>query len=177
MRYLGHIVSSEGVETDPDKVSALRTWPRSQTLSELKSFLGFVVYYRRFVQDYSKIVRPLNDLTGGYPPYRKGQKPSRPGGYFNPKEAFNERWTPEYQKAFEIIIEKLTSAPVLGFAYPRLPYVLHNDASTSGLGAALYQEQEGKMQVIAYASRGLSSRSGRSWRSFMITFMVIHSLS
>lgn len=66
VRYLGHIVSSNGVETDPDKVSALRTWPRPQTLSELKSFLGFAGYYRRFVRDYSKIVRPLNDLTSGY---------------------------------------------------------------------------------------------------------------
>ena len=161
VRYLGHIVSSRGVETDPDKVSALRTWPRPQTLGELKSFLGFAGYYRRFVCDYSKIVRPLNDLTGGYPPYRKGPKTPSPGGYFNPKEPFNERWTPDCQKAFDAIIEKLTSAPVLGFADPKLAYVLHTDASTYGLGAALYQEQEGEMRVIAYASRGLSSSEKR----------------
>jgi len=121
---LGHIVSSKGVETDPDKVSALRTWPRPQTLSELKSFLGFAGYYRRFVRDYSKIVKPLNDLTGGYPPYRKGQKTSGTGGNFNPKEPFAERWTPACQKAFEVIIGKLTSSPVLGFADPKLPYEL-----------------------------------------------------
>lgn len=60
-----------------------------------------------------KIVKPLNDLTGGYPPYLKGPRTPSPGGYFNPKEPFNERWTPACQRAFDIIIEKLTSAPSL----------------------------------------------------------------
>ena len=162
VRYLGHIVSSKGVQTDPEKVSALRTWPVPQTLSDLKSFLGFAGYYRRYVKDYSKIVKPLNDLTGGYPPYRKGHKvPPCPGKYFNPKEPLTTRWTPACQEAFEAIIEKLTTAPVLGFADAALPYILHTDASTFGLGAALYQEQDGEMRVIAYASRGLSSSEKR----------------
>ncbi len=162
VRYLGHIVSRKGVETDPEKVSALRTWPRPQTLSELKSFLGFSGYYRRFIKDYSKIVKPLNDLTGGYPPYKKGRKVTPcPGRFFNPKEPFADRWTPACQEAFVAIIDKLTSSPVLGFANPKLPYALHTDASTSGLGAALYQEQDGEMRVIAYASRGLSPSEKR----------------
>lgn len=59
------------------------------------------------------------------------------------------------------IIDKLTSSPVFGFANPKLPYVLHIDTSTSGLGAALYQEQDGEMRVIAYASRGLSPSEKR----------------
>lgn len=59
--------------------------------------------------------------------------------------------------AFETLIAKLTTAPVLGFANPKQPYILHTDASTTGLGAALYQEQEGQLRVIAYASRGLSA--------------------
>ena len=162
VRYLGHIVSNNGVETDPEKVSALHTWPRPQNLSELKSFLGFAGYYRRFVKDYSKIVKPLNDLTGGYPPYRKRRKvTSCSGGYFNPKEPFADRWTPACKAAFEAIVTKLTSSPILGFANPKIPYILHTDASTSGLGAALYQEQEGEMRVIAYASRGLSPSEKR----------------
>ena len=162
VRYLGHIVSSKGVETNPEKVSALRTWPRPNTLTELKSFLGFAGYYRRFVKDYSRIVKPLNDLTGGYPPCRKGKKatPSS-AGYLNIKEPFANRWTLACQEAFQTIIDKLTSAPVLGFANPKLPYFLHTDASTSGLGGALYQEQDGEMRVIAYASRGLSSSEKR----------------
>ena len=98
VRYLGHIVSSKGVETDPKKVSALRTWPRPQTLKQLKSFLGFAGYYRRFVKDYANIVKPLNDLTKGYPPYKKKKNAkSCSGVYFNIKEPFAHRWTPTCQ--------------------------------------------------------------------------------
>lgn len=162
VRYLGHIVSSDGVKTDPEKVQALKTWPRPQNLKELQSFLGFSVYYRRFVKDYSRIVKPLTHLTTGYPPRRKGVKISLSDGkYLSPKEPFGERWGTECQQAFEAIIHKLTSSPVLGYADPRLPYVLHTDASTTGLGAALYQEQNGKLRVIAYASRGLSCSEAR----------------
>lgn len=162
VRYLGHIVSREGVETDPEKTAATKTWPVPQTPKQLRSFLGFVGYYRRFIKDYSKIVKPLNDLTGGYPPLRKGQKTVDVAGkYFNPRAPFAERWTPACQAAFECIKEKLTSSPVLAFANPKIPYVLHTDASSTGLGAALYQEQEGKMRVIAYASRGLTPSESR----------------
>lgn len=76
--------------------------------------------------------------------------------YHNPKESFDGRWTASCHEAFDLIIKEFTTAPVLAFANPRLPYVLHTDASVSGLGAALYQEQEGQLRVIAYASRGLS---------------------
>lgn len=162
VRYLGHIVSQDGVETDPTKVEALQTWPKPKNLKELRSFLGFAGYYRRFVRDYSKIVKPLTDLTAGYPPLRRSSDKKTKGGvYFNPKEEFGNRWTPDCQSAFDTIIGKLTSAPVLGFADPKLPYVLHTDASTTGLGAALYQEQEGQMRVIAFASRGLTKGESR----------------
>lgn len=162
VRYLGHIVSEHGVETDPEKIQALKTWPSPQNLKELRSFLGFSGYYRRFIKDYSRIVKPLNDLTSGYPPLRKsGKKSDRKGQYYNPKEPFGSRWTPLCEEAFQSIIGKLTSAPVLGYADPKLPYFLHTDASTKGLGAALYQEQGGQMRAIAFASRGLSHSESR----------------
>lgn len=162
VRYLGHIVSQNGVETDPEKVAALKTWPSPKNLKELRSFLGFAGYYRRFIKDFSKIVKPLTNLTAGYPPLRKNNSSkSNYVQYFQPKAPFGERWTESCQKAFETIIDKLTSAPILGFADPKLPYVLHTDASTIGLGAALYQEQEGELRVIAYASRGLSKSESR----------------
>ncbi|XP_065144555.2 retrovirus-related Pol polyprotein from transposon 412 [Paramisgurnus dabryanus] len=161
VRYLGHIVSDKGVQTDPDKVAAVKTWPVPRNLKELRSFLGFVGYYRRFVKDFSKKVKPLNDLTSGYPPARRDTKPNKSGQYWNPKDSFSSRWTTTCQRAFDQIIEELTTAPVLAFANPKLPYVLHTDASTSGLGAALYQEQDGQMRVVAYASRGLSSSESK----------------
>lgn len=173
VRYLGHIVSSEGVKTDPEKVEALTTWPRPQNLKQLESFLGFTGYYRRFVKDYSRIVKPLTNLTAGYPPRRKGVKVNHRGGkYLNPKDPFGERWDDMCQKAFEEIVGKLTSAPVLGYADSRLPYVLHTDASTTGLGAALYQEQNGETRVIAYASRGLS-RSEARYPAHKLEFLAL----
>ena len=162
VRYLGHVVSENGVETDPEKINALKTWPDPKNLKELRSFLRFSGYYRRFIKDYSGIVKPLNDLTAGYPPLHKDRKTTaKCDQYHNPKEPFRHRWTDACKKAFDSIIEKLTSAPVLAFANPKLPYILHTDASTVGLRAALYQEQEGKIRAIAFASKGLSRSESR----------------
>ncbi|RXN03980.1 Retrovirus-related Pol polyprotein from transposon 412 [Labeo rohita] len=173
VRYLGHIISESGVETDPEKIQALKTWPRPKNLKELRSFLGFSGYYRRFIKGYSSIVRPLNDLTRGYPPLRKKSKSKDTDQtYFDPKLPFESRWTTDCQKAFDSIIGKLTSAPILGFADPKLPYVLHTDASTTGLGAALYQEQEGQLRAIAFASRGLS-RSEARYPAHKLEFLAL----
>lgn len=175
VRYLGHVVSEKGVETDPEKVKALTTWPVPTNLKELQSFLGFAGYYRRFIQGYSHVIRPLTELTSGYPPLRKGnKKPKKPTDreYYNPKEPFHQRWTLQCQEAFKLIIQKLTSAPVLGFADPQLPYVLHTDASTLGVGAALYQVQDGQPRVIAFASRGLS-KSERKYPAHKLEFLAL----
>lgn len=80
--------------------------------------------------------------------------------------------TPACQQAFETVIQNLTSAPVLAFADPQKPYILHTDASTTGLGAVLYQEQEGQLRVIGYASRGLS-RSESHYPAHKLEFLVL----
>ena len=150
---IGHVISAEGIQPDPDKVAAVKEWPRPQTAKELRSFLGFTGYYRRFVREYARVVRPLNDLLkGDLAPRHKGPN-SWPRKQSHPLGAL---WTADCQAAFELIIEKLTSAPVLAFSNWQLPYVLHTDASMTGLGAALYQVQDGQTRVVAYASRGLS---------------------
>ncbi|XP_038153818.1 uncharacterized protein LOC119791667 isoform X1 [Cyprinodon tularosa] len=162
VRYLGHIVSEKGVETDPEKISTVKSWPIPTNLKSLRSFLGFTGYYRRFIKGYATIAKPLNNLTRGYPPTNKPSRvQSSKCPQFDPKQPFGSRWTSECQLAFDTLIDKLTTAPVLGFADPALPYILHTDASTTGLGAALYQEHEGKLRVIAYASRGLSASESR----------------
>lgn len=173
VRYLGHVVSRNGVETDPGKITTLTSWPVPKNLKELRSFLGFAGYYRRFVKDYSSIVKPLNELTSGYPPSQKRCKSSvRPQGYLDPKEPFGGRWSSACQTAFETIIQKLTSAPVLAFADPSKPYILHTDASCTGLGAVLYQEHEGRKRVVAYASRGLS-RSEARYSAHKLEFLAL----
>lgn len=158
VKYLGHVVDAQGVHTDPDKVSALKDWPRPSNRKELKCFLGFAGYYRRFVKGY-KIAKPLNNLTSSYfPPKKRGKlyKRLQTKPLLNCNLPFEEEWTPECESAFKTIVDTLTSAPILAFANPQEPYILHTDACREGLGAALYQQQEGKLRVIAYASRGLS---------------------
>lgn len=162
VKYLGHIVSENGVETDPEKVSALKSWPVPTNLKTLRSFLGFAGYYRRFIKGYSAIAKPLNDLTREYFSTRKNLKSlDLKVHQFDPKQPFGSRWSPHCQLAFTTLIEKLTSAPVLGFADPKRPYILHTDASTTGLGAALYQEQDSNFRAIAFASRRLSLSESR----------------
>lgn len=156
MKYLGHVVDAEGVHTDPDKVSALKDWPCPANREKLKRFLRFAGYYRRFVEGYSKIARPLNTLTAG----------------ISPRTPFGAERTPECESSFRTLIEKLTSPPVLAFANPKLLYVLHTNACCEGLGAALYQEQGGKLRVVAYASRGLS-KSEKNYPTHKLKFLAL----
>lgn len=172
VKYLGHIVSEKGVETDPSKIEALTTWPRPNNIKELKSFLGFSGYYRRFIKDYSKIARPLNDLTAGYIPPKRRCPNTKPFTNTDFKRPFNDKWTTTCEDAFRTLIQKLTTAPILGFADPKKLYVVHTDASLHGLGAALYQEQEGGLRVIAYASRGLS-RCERRYPAHKLEFLSL----
>ena len=72
IKYLGHVVSSNGISTDPDKVACVTNWPVPTTIKEVQSFLGFVGYYRRFIKKFSKIARPLHDITKGCTTKKKG---------------------------------------------------------------------------------------------------------
>lgn len=163
VQYLGHIVSESGVKTDPDKIESLRKWPVPTTIQELRSFLGFAGYYRRFVEGYAKIAKPLNDLLVGHCTNRKSKRKRRP-------EPFT--WGPLQQQAFENLIHKLTTPPVLGYADYKLPFILNIDASGDGLGAVLYQLQDGKERVIAYASRGLRS-SEKNYPAHKLEFLCL----
>ena len=144
--YLGLVVSEQGVHTDPKKIETVQNWERPTTVHTVRQFLGFVNYYRRFFKDYSKVARPLYDLISGDNAKRKT----------SPVE-----WSEAAEEAFQILKEKCTSAPILGYADFSLPFQLHIDASGIGLGAVLYQKQEGKKRVIAYASRTLSHSEAR----------------
>ena len=75
--YLGHVVSRNGVETDPDKIEALSSWPEPNNVKELRSFLGFTVYYSRFFKDYACIVKALNDLLIGHPTHSSADQTRR----------------------------------------------------------------------------------------------------
>ena len=144
--YLGHVVSEDGIHTDPKKIETVKNWKRPHNVHTVRKFLGFVNYYRKFIKDYSKIARPLYDLVSGDNAKKKT----------NPVE-----WSEAAEEAFQALIQRCTTAPVLGYADFSLPFELHIDASGIGLGAVLYQKQEGKKRVIAYASRTLSQSEAR----------------
>ena len=89
INYLGHVVSKEGVSTDPDKITAVTEWPQPTTVIEVRSFLGFVSYYRRFIPNFSKVAKPLNKLLQNLE------------GTCSQKKKFKVYWGPEQQEAFE----------------------------------------------------------------------------
>ncbi|XP_075457444.1 uncharacterized protein LOC142495598 [Ascaphus truei] len=128
--YVGYIVSGAGITTDPAKIQAVVNWPRPENVGELHSFLGFCGYYRRFVEGYSCRAKALNSLLRIYPS-ETGQKTH------SAKQPFGDKWTPECDQAFHDLKQRLTAALVLAYANPDQPYILHVDASLSGLRAVL----------------------------------------
>lgn len=154
-KYIGHIVSKEVIATDPDKIEAVISWPQPTDLKSLRSFFRFCGYYRRFIANYSSIVRPLTELTKGYAPTQKGKTTSKEKNLtcFKESQPFGERWDESCMSAFQQIIYCLTHAPVLAFADPSKPYILHVDASLKGLGAVLYQEHLEGLRPVAFASK------------------------
>ena len=145
VNYLGHVISEDGIEADPEKIRAVANWPIPQTVHELRSVLGFFGYYRRFVKNYSKLMKPLYENLQGHENIKRVNKKT------------NITLGDRELEAFFNMKQKLTSLPILAYADFDLPFELHTDASKLGLGAVLYQYQDGKKRVIAYASRGLRS--------------------
>ena len=160
VKYLGHVISEEGVETDPEKIQAIQEWPLPETVQDLRRTLGFFGYYRRFIKNYSSLARPLHDLLVGH------ENTSR----LNKKTPIT--MDESAKKAFNILKEKLCQPPILGYADYSLPFELHTDASLEGLGAVLCQHQNGQPRVIAYASRGLKS-SEKHYPTHKLEFLAL----
>ncbi|KAL0194732.1 hypothetical protein M9458_008304, partial [Cirrhinus mrigala] len=166
VHYLGHVISSEGVSTDPGKVEAVAQWPRPTNVSELRSFLGFASYYRRFVEGFAKLAAPLHRLVAQLANPKPLKRSAR---------EFAEAWSAECQCSFEGLKGKLTTAPVLAYADFSLPFILEVDASHGGLGAVLSQEQQGKVRPIAYGSRSLrpTERNTTNYSSMKLEFLAL----
>lgn len=185
VNYLGHIVSRDGISTDPSKVEAVKSWPCPKNISDLRSFLGFSGYYRRFVKDYSRISYPLNQLLKGCITTGKSEQKSGGGKdaklfkangetkqFFYPSEPFGLRWDSKCETAFEMLKQRLTEAPILAFADPKLPYTLHVDASREGLGGVLYQDQGSGLRPVAFVSRSLSP-SEKNYPTHKLEFLAL----
>ena len=167
VKYLGHVLSENGIETDPDKTESVRNWPTPQNVKELRAFLGLAGYYRKFIPNFSKIACPLNELLGG-PRKRKTKSKTSPD---QPPPPWV--WSERRDQAFQQLKEKLVNAPILQYVDFSKPFVLHTDASTHGLGAALYQvDDEGTERVIAYASRSVT-KSEKNCPAHKLEFLAL----
>ena len=160
LRYLGHIVSEDGVECDPDRCQEILNWKVPTSVKELQQFLGLVGFYRKHVLNFAKIAKPLHFLTGSVLG-KNGKKVPVPW-----------QWGVEQQNAFEGLVHALTSPPVLAYPDYSKPFILRIDASYDGLGAILGQEREGVFKVISYASRALR-KSEKNYPSNKLEFLAL----
>jgi hypothetical protein len=128
--FLGHVISKGGIAVDPGKVKDVLNWVVPQTVKEVRSFLGLAGYYRRFIENFSKIAKPLTSLL---------------------EKGVDFSWTDERQMAFDELKKRLTTAPVLTLPDQSKKFTVYCDASRDGLGCVLMQDG----RVIAYASRQL----------------------
>ena len=132
--FLGYVVTAQGIEVDPAKIEAILSWPTPLTVTQLRSFLGFAGFYRRFVKDFSSIAAALNELTKKDMPFV---------------------WGDAQHEAFMLLKDRLTHAPLLQLPDFNKTFELECDASGIGLGGVLLQE--GK--PVAYFSEKLSGAS------------------
>lgn len=158
VRYLGRLVSADGVKVDPRDLEAVRTLTRKtpQTVGEVRKLAGFLGYYRSYIQDFSQIAKPIYELLQTKP--GKAQSLMRGRTTKHPQLPSREpvAWTSEHQEALEQLVTLLTNPPVLAYPDFNQPFTLHTDASDQGLGAVLYQRQNGKLRVVGYGSRTLT---------------------
>jgi hypothetical protein len=136
IEYLGLIISHGRIEMDPVKIEGVSRWPEPTTVKEVQSFIGFCNFYRRFIQDFADIAKPLHDLT---------------------KKTTAWKWTDEEKAAFRKLKKTITSSPVLVFPSENRPYRLEADSSNFATGAVLSQEgEDGKWHPVAFLSKSLN---------------------
>ena len=130
VHFLGHVVNSNGIHVDPAKIEAIKKWEAPKTPTEIRQFLGLAGYYRRFIENFSRVAQPLTTLT------QKDKK---------------FIWGNKQEEAFQTLKQKLCNAPILALPTGTENFVVYCDASHQGLGCVLMQ----KDKVIAYTSRQL----------------------
>ncbi|GJT00639.1 putative reverse transcriptase domain-containing protein [Tanacetum coccineum] len=130
VQFLGHVIDCRGIHVDPAKIESIKDWASPKTPTEIRQFLGLAGYYRRFIEGFSKIAKTMTKLT------QKGVK-------------FD--WGDKQEAAFQLLKQKLCSAPILALPEGSKDFIAYCDASKKGLGAVLMQREK----VISYASRQL----------------------
>ncbi|GKE92271.1 putative reverse transcriptase domain-containing protein [Tanacetum coccineum] len=130
VQFLGHVIDSEGIHIDPTKIESIKDWASPKTPTEIRQFLDLAGYYRRIIEGFSKITRPMTKLTQKSVKFDRGEKA---------------------KASFQLLKQKLCSAAILALPEGSENFVVYYDASHKGLGAVLMQKEK----VIAYASHQL----------------------
>ncbi|GJS46744.1 putative reverse transcriptase domain-containing protein [Tanacetum coccineum] len=130
VQFLGHVIDSKGIHVDPAKIESIKDWASPKSPTEIRQFLGLAGYYRRFIEGFSKIAKPMTKLT---------------------QKKVKFVWGDKQEAAFQLLKQKLCSAPILALPEGSEDFIAYCDASKKGLGAVLMQREK----VIAYASRQL----------------------
>ncbi|GJW08341.1 putative reverse transcriptase domain-containing protein [Tanacetum coccineum] len=130
VQFLGHVIDSEGIHVDPAKIESIKDWTSPKSPTEIRQFLGLAGYYRRFIEGFSKIAKPMTKLT---------------------QKKVKFEWGDKQEAAFQLLKQKLCSAPILALPEGSEDFIAYCDTSKKGLGAVLMQREK----VISYASRQL----------------------
>ncbi|GJW52395.1 putative reverse transcriptase domain-containing protein [Tanacetum coccineum] len=133
VQFLGHVIDSEGIYVDPSKIESIKDWTSPKSPTEIRQFLGLARYYRRFIKGFSKIAKPMTKLT---------------------QKKIKFEWGDKQEAAFQLLKQKLCSAPILALPEGSEDFIAYCDASKKGLGAVLMQREK----VISYASRHVRSQ-------------------
>ncbi|WVZ79681.1 hypothetical protein U9M48_027234 [Paspalum notatum var. saurae] len=148
---LGHVFTAEGVLVDPNKIEAVSNWKTPRNVTEIRSFLGLAKYYRRFIENFSKIAKPMTDLL---------------------KDKVLFEWNDKCEKSFRCLKDKLTTTPVLTLPDLQKDFVVYCDASRQGLGCMLMQDNH----VVSYASRQLRAHEENYPTHDLELAAVVHAL-
>ncbi|GKB43064.1 putative reverse transcriptase domain-containing protein [Tanacetum coccineum] len=130
VQFLGHVIDSKGIHVDPAKIKSIKDWASLKSPTEIHQFLGLAGYYRRFIEGFSKFVKPMTKLT---------------------QKKFKFVWGDKQEAAFQLLKQKLCSAPILALPEGSEDFIAYCDTLKKGLGAVLMQREK----VIAYESRQL----------------------
>ena len=143
LEFLGHVIGEGSIRPEDSKVQKILTVAAPGTVKQVRSLMGLIGFYRRYVKSFSTITAPLTELTK------------------NPGSSRKVTWTQECQEALEKVQEVLSTKPVLKLPKLDEPFMLRTDASSTGVGAVLLQETDGLLHPVMYASRKLLDRETR----------------
>nr|GFB59688.1 putative reverse transcriptase domain-containing protein [Tanacetum cinerariifolium] len=128
VQFLGHVIDSQSIHVDPAKIKSVKDWASHNSPTEIHQFLGLTGYYQRFIEGFSKIAKTMTKLT---------------------QRKVKFEWGDKQEAAFQLLKQKLCSAPILALPKGSEDFIVYCDASNKGLGAVLMQREKGKANVVA----------------------------